>query len=841
MKTHQRALGLRRFSASPPLSFPPIISISSSLQDDPKISIPSKTYTKIKNSYNNTCQKFFNLHPQVHSQSPNTDITTCRSAFTSQEVYSPKSSYYSNDIIERIESYEIKLNKKKGLEVLQENYFLWERCLGEVTLELQKHESELGLGIIKLCNHYSDIVRESLRMTCIKNKEDQVKFEDLKRKSERFENENKKLSAELDDIKQSKRLEMEQIEKEIEEIFGKNDVEIQHLKLMSTGYNNTIKKSTADVLSELWMSMNKEEDIPEIKNGDFLGMDPSEIPDLLSKKFLMIHQLTAKRVTEMIRLRKNIRNKECQTSGDYITPQHHEEQTKLVEKLHLQLQNAYVSIEKFKGSSGSKGNIVEALENEKNLLTIELDRYKKELESIKSSFSKTSYQLQKTTAEFADLTKEKESLNTEKLSLTSELLQKTRMIQEITHDSEKLEKSVKDKDDRIQTLEKTLAKRQKKIEVPEEKDQPAPRSKPAQKFDEKEFLNSIKSGSRRRTQDSSMYPDSPARVPHSENLRTDPSSPQSIPPSLNPSLIKTHDTSNPLPNILDPHPIPSESPGHVPPPQKSGINSSTKPSKKPRPSRSPKIKIPEIASLPNKPRISNLAQIDEVSSPIHKGVQRDSEALLEISEKDSRRNSRSNSKSNSKRNSKREISYDAKYEEEEGIHENKPREKSRNSRKSKQSNFLGQTNDDESFYNSRQDSGSESEYLSTPGIDFLPRPRKSRDSNYSSRSRDSKSVEESHKPISTKSTRSQFTGTEELSYMTVTECSKAVQFNCMMPDIEENPSNPAGVYILPYNPNQYYGLRGDAYYHTTHSVFQAQPRIPDLKSSVFFQNSFHKF
>jgi hypothetical protein len=88
--------------------------------------------------------------------------------------------------------------------------------------------------------------------------------------------------------------------------------------------------------------------------------------------------------------------------------------------------------------------------------------------------------------------------------------------------------------------------------------------------------------------------------------------------------------------------------------------------------------------------------------------------------------------------------------------------------------------------------------------------------------------------MSTKST-----STDEFSHIKCIEYSKGFQFNGMVPDNNEEETKNNGVYILPYNPNQYYGLRGDSYYHTRNAVFAAQPRIPDIKDSFTFQQPFH--
>jgi hypothetical protein len=82
--------------------------------------------------------------------------------------------------------------------------------------------------------------------------------------------------------------------------------------------------------------------------------------------------------------------------------------------------------------------------------------------------------------------------------------------------------------------------------------------------------------------------------------------------------------------------------------------------------------------------------------------------------------------------------------------------------------------------------------------------------------------------------------TDELKMIQVTNFSKAVQVNdgVALDNQESKSSFSRNIYFLPYNPNNAYGLRGETYFNTKNQVFGAQPRIPDLASSLLFQNSY---
>ena len=66
-----------------------------------------------------------------------------------------------------------------------------------------------------------------------------------------------------------------------------------------------------------------------------------------------------------------------------------------------------------------------------------------------------------------------------------------------------------------------------------------------------------------------------------------------------------------------------------------------------------------------------------------------------------------------------------------------------------------------------------------------------------------------------------------------------VYFNAENPKAEqiEASDNPTpSIYLLPFNPNSIYGLKGDSYFHG--SVFQAQPKIPETGESLIFKSPY---
>lgn len=785
MKKESRGIGLRRLSMSPKSNLPKLSAHSCNRSDVPSHLQPVAVYSAPTDMNQTNCHKFFTLRPNFNPGSPNTDISTCRSAITSQGMYiTPKN--LNSDIMERIESYEIRSKKGLNLENLTNNYNILEKCFEDILSILSEHDCDIKDTLIKVSRHYSVIARQVIKYCQKFIKDNNEKLEKVTKDFSKIESENKKITSELKSIKEYKRLEMEKIEKEIEEIFGQSDLEIQAMRLSSKEHQDNFNQDTIDLLTQIWRSMDQVHEIPDIKNGDFIGMDPSEVPELLSKKFMFLQRFTARKVSDIFKVKKNQSNCETQTYTEYISPTSFEEQQRQVEKLQIQLNSAFVSIEKYRESFGSKINVLENLENEKNHLQAEVTKLRKEVEGLSHTLEKSHFDLKKVNSEFDSIKKEKDSLIKEKQALNIEITEREKIIQSVKEDCEKFEKSAKDKEDKIQVLEKSLAKRVKKKENPtDELTLSVPNGqKRLSKFDEKEFMSSIKSN-KRGSKDSPLM---------SKNSITSPGntsgSSMQEGRSTSPNSVKLGSTSG----------------------STSVSGSKGKSSNKSN----------ERAQSPNKRNLNiKLNQIDEVPSPTGKVSRRTDEKFPEINISGPGKKSREKSRGTG-------TEYDENEE-----HRNRSRRKKKRYEGDDSASDVDYDDQDENSFD-----GSSQEYNSGGSI-YVSRPKNSRHSQYSevSKSRGSKRSKGTEFYMARTAANSKATSVEDLVWENAAKYSKAIQMNGIgVPDDIQEGND--GVYMFPYNPNQFFALRGDKYFHTTNSVFAAQPRIPDLKSSITFNSPY---
>ncbi|OMJ89786.1 hypothetical protein SteCoe_7959 [Stentor coeruleus] len=751
MKRERKLTRFRRFSASPNSSLPPLTP-SSHTHHDPTYSNPHTAYSIITDQEKNTGQKFFTAKPPQTCQSINPEDITSRTLPTTQDFYTPLKLVDHSDITERIESYELRAKKIFTVEALEENLYLWEKCLNDVMPEVKKYDLDIRRGLVQICMHFLENSKNILKLTASQKLSDQLVFDNLKKTIVSLKNERKNHIEEINELKAIKKLEMEQIEKELEEIFGKNDKEINSLRLRAKELRDVNSVGTSNLLMEIWNSMNQDFDIPDLKNEDFTGLDPSEIPLMLSKKFTLIQKFTAKRIADIINSKKNTDIKTTQTTGEYIDPKAFEEQAKNIEKLHYQLNSAFISIDRYRENFGSKINILETLEIEKNSLSAEVGRLKKDLDMMSSTISKANYDNKKIASEFESIRKDKERLQKEKNSCQLEIIDRDKKLQERQSSIDKLVKTIEDKDDKIFTLERQLAKRRIKTDKPEEGPE-ASKSllKPQSKFDEKAFMDSIKSSSSKRRDSSNNNQPPPYR--------------------LNESYLTDNTTKS---NLITSNPS-------------SSIQTSVKTTKTGSRSNSPSKNRP----------LKRLSSIEEASSPTSISSQETGPISIK------NRQNKLGEKANSIESETKSL---------------KPKEKTKNRPSTR--NVENNTHEYESL----------DEYeIGIKHEDYLDRNSYYEDSQNSY----SNEHKNTYSNMNTKST-----STNEFSYMNTIDNSKSVQFNGITLDIEEEQSNKDSIHMFPYNPNQYYGLKGDTFYHSRNAVFLAHPRIPDIKDSITFQSPY---
>ena len=732
----------------------------------------------------------------------------------------PNNSYW--EIKERTESYELRI--RSGMVGVTDEFDLWNQCCIEIIPLIKQQSPELGEVFTKVIGNLSNLFKD-LEKNFAENQKN-AKSETLKfrKKIKTLEEECNLLKSTIDSLKTSERLEMEQIQKEIEELFGNEESEQQLLKFRPKGGQEPAV-STADYLKEVYNQMNKDYTVPEKHFVDYPALNMEEFTQTIHSKFKLLQKSTAFRIMKVIE-GKNKSSFAVQTTAKYINPKDHEDLSASIEKLTVQYQSAIMTIDRLKEENASKFNQIETIENEKINLFGENARLKRDMENFQKENLSVKVELNLVKAELAKAASQKTAAAAEGDAMS----QLNVKISGLAKKNENLNSSLKEKDEKIKLLEEKLEKiRLKKSEKPEKTEEPdlsiyknkekskesgTENSHESSRFDD--IISSSKS--RKSKQSSSRNPMRGSKNSDSQSTVRDNSEDQDQIYTLGKFDNQDDDSQMSSNRNLDPtRPESKMSASHI---QDTRSTSSTP---------ADKFKAVYEGSMPTRvnSRDAPLARVDET---------RELKGSLPAGGKDLRDFKDNHDLHYGKDPANYKVSRDSKdhragynnkelRDAKEGPYKSEKAAKGYEKRMNLSKNSFNPYDSEEEYQINKNlqwesllnkgvkssgfDGGEEKVLIGRDGVEY--------------------SVVD--KGVWT---------TDELKMIQVTNYSKSVQVNdgVALEHNESKNSISRNIYFLPYNPNNAYGLRGETYFNSKNQVFGAQPRIPDLANSVFFQNSY---
>lgn len=615
------------------------------------------------------------------------------------------------------------------------------------------------------------------------------------------------------------KLENQKIKNEIDEIFGSDDSEYQMIRQKAKRLFEIQGGATSELLSDLYQEMSRERDIPEIKDHDSIILNPDEIEHGLMNKFKSLQRSTAQRVIKMFELRSDKVDIESQTISPYIDPKSLEEANNMLEKTLTQYQSAMANADRLKEDLISKTTIIISLEQEKVSTQADLLKVKRDLDGISNESLSTKRDSEILKNEMEAMRKENNSKNIEISILQGKLENQYNRITQLIKNGEKLEYAMKEREEKVKNIEEGAEKRKllraSDIKTAEygyqnSNDMKSPRGTA-------NIPDSARSTgqnySKKTTQDFSRL----------DNTRSNEKNRQKVNSPLNNEKKEiVYEQTDSRSTLLAQDPNLRREQGKSNP-QQIRDNNSLETSQRPlsKISTDTNNSASTIATTASRPtRYNQLSKVDEAFSEVRQNkdsIQSTENIKLNVP-----------SPTNSQFLNERE-----KTVESEDLYDN-PTAPSRGYRmKNPQS---GNQVNDEDFTIKMKPKWELSNY------DSVSPPLVS-----------SETPEDTYfKPIIRVKVGDN--GNEvifsdvgvwtspDLKMKNIKENSVGVQFNWENPDGDSNShaneSRGNMVYLLPYNPNNVYGLRGDSYYQNCSRTFQAQPTIPELKDSIIFRNSY---
>lgn len=731
------------------------------------------------------------------------------------------------EIKERTESYELRI--KSGMVRVTDEFDLWNQCCVEIIPLIKQQSPELGEVFTKVIGNLSNLFKDLEKTFAESQKNVKSENQKFRKKIKTLEEECNLLKSTIDSLKTSERLEMEQIQKEIEELFGNEESEQQLLKFRPKGGPEPVV-STADYLKEVYNQMNKDYTVPEKHFVDYPALNMEEFTQTIHSKFKLLQKSTAFRIMKVIE-GKNKNSFAVQTTAKYVNPKDHEDLTAGLEKLNVQYQSAIMTIDRLKEENTSKFNQIENIENEKIHLFGENARFKRDLENLQKENLSAKVELNLVKAELAKVVNAKNVAAAEGDAIN----QLNIKISGLNKKNENLNSSLKEKDEKIKLLEDKLEKiRLKKSEKPEKTEEPdlsiyknkekskesgTENSHESSRFDD--IISSSKS--RKSKQSTSRNPMRGSKNSDSQSTVRDNSEDQDQIYTLSKFDNQDDDSQISSNRNLDPtRPESKMSASHI---QDTRSTSSTP---------AEKFKSVYEGSMPTRvnSRDAPLARVDETRElkgtlPADRRDLRDFKDFKDNHDSQYGKDSVNNKSSRDHKDQRGAYGREVKEvkDAKEGPYKSEKVAKGYEKRMNLSKNSFNQYDSEEEYQINKNlqwetllnkgvkssgfDGGEEKVLLGKDGIEY--------------------SVVD--KGVWT---------TDDLKMIQVTNYSKSVQVNdgVALEHNESKNSISRNIYFLPYNPNNAYGLRGETYFNSKNQVFGAQPRIPDLANSVFFQNSY---
>ncbi|OMJ66193.1 hypothetical protein SteCoe_37056 [Stentor coeruleus] len=717
------------------------------------------------------------------------------------------------EVNERIESCEMRVKLSQIPLSVPEEFNLWSTCIIEIQPLIKRHNNELGNIFTDITNHLIQLFRD-----LHKSNEDFQKVTvrdnyDLKHKIRVLDEESLKMQATIRELQDLKRMELEQISREIAEIFGSEDTELQLMKLKTKRFHDAGGVSTADYLKDLYEHMNKDFYIPESRVNDLPSANMDEFSQAMQTKFKKLQKTTAIRILKLLESSKNKSTAQIQTTAAYISPKDHEDLVAQMEKLNIQYQSAVMQLERYREDFTAKSSAYDAIEIEKVGFITEINRLKRDFEVVNKELAIFKKELDPLKSPLDNSKDMKNKVHGE-LEMLGHQWQK---LSNLTKSLEKAEGTIKEKDQQIKKLEEKI-----------EKIRLSRAERAAEELTDRPAIVRIKDIKKESNTESSIESDRFEEMMNPLKLQR-------------PRKRKNQQNTLPASGI-------SDSKSTLKDTNEDDINSTPIPGN-------------ELSKLPNKiqttsdylfnNKISSNYSQDSYQKHVMEGslptrVNSRDTPLARVDEYKEIRELKDNRGTKGYQDGK---DMNTRETRETNVYKDKTQGSSKSShlRKSSQETQKSKKH----YRNNRNDScapsnydESEEEYQIHKSIQW-DLAKSQMNSRGSKRAPDFEASEV--KTIIGKDgveysviDKGVWT-TNDLKYFQLKNCSKGIQVNdgvC----IERNESKTTlgrNIYFLPYNPNNAYGLRGDSYFYTKQSVFQAQPRIPDMTNSTFFQNQYH--
>ncbi|OMJ92111.1 hypothetical protein SteCoe_5216 [Stentor coeruleus] len=302
-----------------------------------------------------------------------------RVVYTSQDSQKLSISSSSWEILERIESCELRFKTSQDSSIDKMTY--WKNCYSDILPIIQKDNPGLSSNITRLIKGIF-CTYDSTQETWVQKFHQKV--DEIQTLSEKIKSLNlviNKLKEDLTNSEQIKLNEEMRIKGEVENMFGTDENEIKEIRQRCKKLMDSKPTGVVSMLKEIYMNMVETRLAPDMQESYIESPDPEDIAYEFKKNYNIILKSATKNALNILKKDVKMEVKSSQTHIPFMTEEQFEELVGKFEKNNIALQSALMQIDQLRQDLSIKNANAERLEGEKNHAFLEMLNAKRDAEN----------------------------------------------------------------------------------------------------------------------------------------------------------------------------------------------------------------------------------------------------------------------------------------------------------------------------------------------------------------------------------------------------------------------------------------------------------------------------
>lgn len=302
-----------------------------------------------------------------------------RAVYTSQDSQRLSTSSSSWEILERIESYELRFKISQDPSLDKMAY--WKNCCSDILPIIQKDQPELASNISRLVKGIF-LTYDTIQETW--TQKNQQNIDEIQTLSEKIKNLNLLINKLKDDLTNCEKIKLNEemrIKSEVENMFGTDENEIREIKQRSKKLMDSKPNGVVSMLKEIYMNMLEARLAPDMQESYIESPDPEDFAYEFKKNYSVILQSATKNALNILKKDVKLDSISTQTHIPFMSEDQFEELVGKFEKTSIALQSAQMQIDQLRQDLTVKNTNAERLEGEKNQAFLEMLNAKRDAEN----------------------------------------------------------------------------------------------------------------------------------------------------------------------------------------------------------------------------------------------------------------------------------------------------------------------------------------------------------------------------------------------------------------------------------------------------------------------------